>query len=96
MTEYLSILEGLPLAGKTGTLKSRFITDAPSAVGLVKAKTGWINGTVSLAGFVTVGNDQYVFTVIADHVKQNENSRQLARLTIDRMLATIAKPRPHA
>lgn len=94
--EYLSILEGLPLAGKTGTLKSRFITDAPSAVGLVKAKTGWINGTVSLAGFVTVGSEQYVFTVIADHVKQNENSRQLARQTIDRMLATIAKPRPHA
>jgi len=91
--EYKVIYDGLPLAGKTGTLKSRFVTDAPSAVGLVKAKTGWINGTVSLAGYVTVGANEYVFTVIADHVKQNEYSRQLARETIDKMLATIAKPK---
>ena len=94
--EYQVIYDGLPLAGKTGTLKTRFVTDAPSAVGLVKAKTGWINGTVSLAGYVTVGANQYVFTVIADHVKQTEYSRQLARETIDKMLATIAKPKTAA
>ena len=68
------------------------MTDSPNAVGLVRAKTGWINGTVSLAGFVTVGQSQYVFTVIADHVKQTEYSRQLARETIDKMLGTIARP----
>jgi D-alanyl-D-alanine carboxypeptidase/D-alanyl-D-alanine-endopeptidase (penicillin-binding protein 4) len=86
------IYNGLPIAGKTGTLKNRFIKDAPSAVGLIKAKTGWINSSVSLAGYVTVGQSQYVFTVIADHVKQNASSRQLAQQTIDKMLATIAKP----
>ena len=82
---------GLPVAGETGTLKSRFVTDAPHAVGLVKAKTGWINGTVSLAGYVTVGSAQYVFAVIADHIKPTEYSRTLARESIDQMLASIAR-----
>ena len=87
------IYNGLPLAGKTGTLKDRFIKDAPKAVGLVKAKTGWINTTVSLAGFVDVGAQQYVFTIIQDHVKNNEFYRQKTRETIDKMLATIARPK---
>ena len=87
------IYNGLPLAGKTGTLKDRFTKDAPKAVGLVKAKTGWINTTVSLAGFVDVGDQQYIFTVIQDHVKNNEFLRQKTRETIDKMLATIARPK---
>jgi len=87
------IYNGLPLAGKTGTLKDRFTKDAPRAVGLVKAKTGWINTTVSLAGFVDVGSQQYIFTVIQDHVKNNEFYRQKTRETIDKMLATIARPK---
>ena len=90
--ELHDIYVGLPVAGKTGTLKSRFVTDAPHAVGLVKAKTGWINGTVSLAGYVSFGSEQYVFAVIADHVHPTEYSRTLAREAIDQMLATIAKP----
>jgi D-alanyl-D-alanine carboxypeptidase len=89
-----TIYNGLPLAGKTGTLKTRFIKDAPKAVGLVKAKTGWINTSVSLAGYVNVGEEQYVFAVIADHVKPYERYRAQAREAIDKMLATIAKPAP--
>ena len=86
------IYEGLPLAGKTGTLKTRFVKDAPKAVGLIKAKTGWIDTSVSLAGYVNVGAEQYVFAVIADHVKPYETYRAQARIAIDKMLATIAKP----
>ena len=86
------IYESLPLAGMTGTLRHRFLKDAPSAVGLVKAKTGWINTTVSLAGYVTVGDGDYVFAVIADHIANAESARQKARVAIDKMLATIAKP----
>lgn len=86
------ILDGLPTAGKTGTLKDRFVNDAPTAVGLVHAKTGWINTTVSLAGFVTVGSTQYVFAVVANHIHNLESARQAARVTIDQMLGTIAKP----
>ena len=86
------IYDGLPVAGESGTLERRFVKDAPTAVGLVKAKTGWINTSVSLAGFVEVGNEQYVFAVIADQVTPRETNRALARKAIDKMLATIAKP----
>ncbi len=85
------IEEGLPTSGRTGTLKYRFVNDAPSAIGLVHAKTGWINTTVSLAGFVTVGPTRYVFAIIANHIHNLESARQAARVTIDQMLATIAK-----
>ena len=88
------IYDGLPTAGKTGTLKSRFVKDAPSAVGLVKAKTGWIDTTVSLAGFVTVGPQQYAFAVIADRIPNRESARGAARVTLDKMLSTIAKRPP--
>ena len=86
------IRDGLPVAGETGTLKTRFVDDAPKAVGLVQAKTGWINTTVSLAGYVTVGSDQYVFAVVANHIHNLESARSAARVTIDQMLGTIAKP----
>ena len=91
---YSAIYDGLPLAGISGTLRKRFVEDAPTAVGLVKAKTGWINGTVSLAGYVTVGEGQYVFAVIADRISPTEPRRKAARETIDKMLAPIAKPSP--
>lgn len=89
-----TIYMGLPVAGISGTLKHRFTKDAPAGVGLVKAKTGWINTTVSLAGFVSVGDTDYVFAVIADHLANRESVRQAAREAIDKMLATIAKPTP--
>jgi D-alanyl-D-alanine carboxypeptidase len=86
------ILAGLPTAGETGTLKNRFTADAPQAVGLVRAKTGWINTTVSLAGFVTVGPKKYVFAIVANHIRNLESARQAARVTIDQMLGSIARP----
>lgn len=88
------IYSGLPLAGISGTLRNRFTKDAPNAVGLIKAKTGWINSTVSLAGYINVGEKDYVFAVIADHLANRESIRQSARVAIDKMLATIAKPAP--
>jgi len=90
--KYAVILAGLPTSGETGTLRNRFINDAPNAIGLVHAKTGWINNTVSLAGFVTVGPNEYVFAIVANHIHNLESARQAARVTIDQMLGTIAKP----
>ena len=90
--KFQPIIEGLPTSGRTGTLKYRFVNDAPNAVGLVHAKTGWINTTISLAGFVTVGANEYVFAIIANHIHNLESARQAARVTIDQMLGTIAKP----
>ena len=89
--KFQAIYDGLPLAGHTGTLKERFIKDAPSAVGLIKAKTGWINTTVSLAGFAKSGSDEYVFTVIDSGLRNSEAVRARARIAIDRMLAALVK-----
>ena len=88
------IYDGLPTAGETGTLKTRFVKDAPSGVGLIRAKTGWIDTTVSLAGYVTSGDKQYCFVVIADRITNRESARGAARVTIDKMLSTIARPAP--
>ena len=90
--EFQAIYDGLPVAGESGTLKDRFKKYGKSAKGLVKAKTGWINTSVTLAGYVEVGNNEYVFAVIANYLKPTETSRDLARKTIDKMLATVAKP----
>ena len=90
--QFQAVYNGLPLSGKTGTLKKRFQEYGSAAKGLVKAKTGWINTSVTLAGYVEAGESEYVFVVIANRVTPTENSRDRARNIIDKMLATIAKP----
>jgi len=90
--QFQAIYDGLPVAGVSGTLKKRFKKYGKSAKGLIKAKTGWINTSVTLAGYVEVGNNEYIFAVIANHVNPTEKSRDQARNLIDKMLATIAKP----
>lgn len=94
--QFQAIYDGLPVAGKSGTLKKRFKKYGKSAKGLIKAKTGWINTSVTMAGYVEVGNNEYVFAVIANHINPTEKSRDLARHTIDKMLATVAKPAAEA
>ncbi len=90
--QYEAVYEGLPLSGKTGTLKKRFQESASTAKGLVKAKTGWINTSVTLAGYVEAGESEYVFAIIANRLTPTEYVRDRARKIIDKMLATIAKP----
>jgi len=87
-----SIYDHLPVSGETGTLISRYRETAPQAVGLVKAKTGSIRGVVSLAGFATSGEKEYVFVVLADEVGRTRAAQNSARKAIDRMLGTITKP----
>jgi len=87
-----SIYEHLPISGESGTLISRYHETAPQAVGLVRAKTGSIRGVVSLAGFATSGEKEYVFVVLADEVGRTRSSQNSAKKAIDRMLGTITKP----
>ena len=87
-----SIYEHLPISGESGTLISRYHETAPQAVGLVRAKTGSIRGVVSLAGFATSGEKEYVFVVLADEVGRTRSSQNSARNAIDRMLGTLTKP----
>jgi D-alanyl-D-alanine carboxypeptidase len=87
-----TLIEGLPVSGESGTLQRRYIETAPDAVGLVKAKTGTLTGTVSLAGYVQSGDREYAFVVIADKIRRTNAASDRARKTLDRYLAKIAAP----
>ena len=86
------VYNSLPVSGISGTLTNRFIKTAPQAVGLVKAKTGSIKNTVSLAGYASSGSTEYVFVVIANQAGKSKRSQDAARSAIDKMLGSITKP----
>ncbi len=79
--------DGLPVAGRTGTLKHRFAGAPVScAVGKVAAKTGSLSDASSLAGY-TVGTDgrlkAFAFVVNYRHVDS------LLRRHLDALAATV-------
>ena len=43
-----------------------------------------------MAGYVTVGSEQYIFAIVADHIRKHYVDAQAAMVTIDKMLGTIA------
>jgi len=90
--KYASIYAGLPIGGVSGTFQNRFLTTAPQAVGLVRAKTGTLSGTISLAGYVDSEDRQYVFVAIADKIPRRFSASERARDTLDRILGKIAAP----
>ena len=57
---------GLPVAGVSGTLKSRFaVSGTTCARGLVRAKTGWLSDVVSLSGTARgVDGRDRIFSII--------------------------------
>lgn len=82
----------LPVSGVSGTLNDRFIETAPTAVGLVRAKTGSLNGTATLAGYVESSDREYVFVTLADEIPRGYTSLKKARAAIDKILGRIAAP----
>ncbi len=90
--QYEAIVEGLPDGGINGTLNERFLDTAPQAIGLVHAKTGTLNGTVSLAGYIDSGDREYIFVVIADKLSRSYSATEIARATLDRYLGKVAAP----
>jgi PBP4 family serine-type D-alanyl-D-alanine carboxypeptidase len=90
--KYALIYSGLPVGGVSGTLRSRFLTTAPTAVGLVRAKTGTLNGTATLAGYVQSTDREYVFVTLADEIPNGNTALKRAREAIDRVLGRIAAP----
>lgn len=88
--KYSSIIEGLPIAGETGTLRNRF-AKAPGAIGAVRAKSGWVNRSVTLAGYAQSGEKEYVFAILADGVRPTLTSRNAARRAMDKLLETVVK-----
>ena len=83
--KYALLYESLPIGGVSGTLENRFTTTAPSAVGLVRAKTGTLNGTATLAGYVQSTDREYIFVTLADDIAKGNAA-------LDRVLGRIAAP----
>jgi PBP4 family serine-type D-alanyl-D-alanine carboxypeptidase len=90
--QYEILYTSLPIGGVSGTLRNRFLTTAPSAVGLVHAKTGTLNGTVSLAGYIESGEREYIFVTVADKIGRSNRASDKARALMDRILGRIAAP----
>ena len=78
----------LPLAGRSGTLKSRF--RSTPAEGIVSAKTGTVSGIVSLSGYVNVPEQPLVFSII---VNQSDQSAQVMRQAIDEIVVLLSQLR---
>lgn len=92
--KYRTIYGGLPVGGVNGTMRNRFVTTAPKAIGLVRTKTGSLTGVVSMAGYVQGGDHEYIFVAIADQIPKNTTAAKAARVAFDKVLAKFAKPVP--
>ncbi len=89
---YDPIINGLPVGGISGTLRHRFLKTAPNAIGLVKAKSGSLNGTANLAGYVESGDREYAFVIIADKLNRGNSAGNRARAMMDKILGKVASP----
>ncbi len=67
--ELRAVLTGLPVAGFTGSLEYRFADAEPAARGRVRAKTGTLRTTSSLAGVATdLDGTSVAFVLMADRI----------------------------
>ena len=58
----------------------------------MKAKTGTLNGTTNLAGYIESEDREYVFVIIADKHPRTNTAAKRARATVDQILGKIAAP----
>lgn len=84
------LLSGLPVAGFDGTLADRFRTGAPrAALGVVRAKTGTLDGVSALAGLVRTRDGRLLaFDVTADGVRLGATVP--AERALDRVASALA------
>lgn len=87
--QWAAIATGLPVAGRTGTLETRFDTKKTQAgAGVVRAKTGSLTGVSALAGTVLDRSGRLlVFVMIGNKV----GSLNSARDSMDHIAAKLAK-----
>lgn len=85
-----SLLGALPVAGFSGTLAERFDDPGSSSqVGDVRAKTGYLTGVVTLAGYALDEDDRpLVFAVLANGMDRDQALD--AQQAVDRLAAAIA------
>ncbi len=77
----------LPVAGVSGTLKNRFLNT--TAVGIVQAKTGAMNGVVSLSGYVN--SPQYEPLIFSIMVNQSDQPASLVRQAMDEIVVLLTQ-----
>ncbi|MFG3152173.1 D-alanyl-D-alanine carboxypeptidase/D-alanyl-D-alanine-endopeptidase [Streptomyces sp. NPDC048219] len=85
--ELRPVLTGLPIAGFTGTLSSRY---ADGAAGLVRAKTGTLSGVNTLAGTVATPDGRLLAFAFLAH---GTDSAEAAQRALDRAATSLA-PQP--
>jgi serine-type D-Ala-D-Ala carboxypeptidase/endopeptidase (penicillin-binding protein 4) len=82
------LLDGLPLAGRTGTLAGRL--GGPTTAGNVRAKTGTIIGGAALSGYATaVDGRPVVFSIVVNGEPAAASSAVPA---IDRLVVAVVGP----
>ena len=84
------VLTGLPVAGFSGTLSERYRKgDGVPAAGVVRAKTGTLNGVSALAGLVRTADGRLLaFDLTADGVPLGATKQ--AEVALDRLAAALA------
>jgi D-alanyl-D-alanine carboxypeptidase/D-alanyl-D-alanine-endopeptidase (penicillin-binding protein 4) len=80
-----AIGKALPVAGKSGTLATRFTGSAAVARGHVKAKTGWIDGVYALAGQIETKRKGRTYFVVVARGKVDSSARE----AIDKVVADM-------
>ncbi|WP_162794583.1 D-alanyl-D-alanine carboxypeptidase/D-alanyl-D-alanine-endopeptidase [Nocardioides houyundeii] len=87
--ELRAVVEGLPVAGFSGSLTWRFVDGDPAGPGRVRAKTGTLTGVHALAGLATdLDGTPMAFVLAADQVAAE--STLDAREALDRAAASLA------
>jgi len=77
----------LPVAGVSGTLKSRF--RGTTAQGIVLAKTGTMSGVVALSGYINSPNyEPLAFSII---VNQSDRPASVLRQTVDSIVLLLTR-----
>ncbi|MEA5507462.1 D-alanyl-D-alanine carboxypeptidase/D-alanyl-D-alanine-endopeptidase [Halotia wernerae UHCC 0503] len=77
----------LPVAGVSGTLKNRFLNT--TAIGIVQAKTGSMNGVVSLSGYVNA--PKYEPLIFSMMVNQSDQPASVVRQTMDEIVVLLTQ-----
>ena len=74
--------EALPVSGQNGTLKYRRSTRQPPLKGAIRAKSGTVNGTRNLAGYMdTASGERYVFVLMISGLSLPEKMPRPTPLT---------------
>ena len=82
------VVTGLPIAGFSGSLASRYDSSPEAALGRVRAKTGTLTGVSALAGTTAdLDGDQLYFAVMADKIKPADT--MAARQAEERITAAL-------